>query len=89
MTGHGEYVVLDGLWSLRRYTGERNTFTENYGDQRSGELTGDGMALVEFVKAIREEREPIASIHDSIGTMRLYQAIYDAVCEGRDGVIPL
>jgi len=89
ITGHGEYVVLDGLWSLRRYTGEQNTFTENYGDQRSGELTGDGMALVEFVEAIREDREPIASIHDSVGTMRLYQAIYDAVCDGRDGVIPL
>ena len=89
ITGHGEYVVLDGLWSLRRYTGEQNTFTENYSDQRSGELTGDGMALVEFVTAIREDREPIASIHDSVETMRLYQAIYDAVCEGRDGVIPV
>ena len=89
ITGHGEYVVLDGLWSLRRYTGEQNTFTENYSDQRSGELTGDGMALVEFVRAIREDREPVASIHDSVGTMRLYQAIYDAVREGRDGVIPL
>jgi myo-inositol 2-dehydrogenase/D-chiro-inositol 1-dehydrogenase len=89
ITGHGEYVVLDGLWSLRRYTGEQNTFTENYSDQRSGELTGDGMALVEFVEAIREDREPIASIHDSVRTMRLYQAIYDAVRDGRDGVIPL
>jgi hypothetical protein len=23
-----------------------------------------------------------------VKTMRLYQAVYDAVCEGRDGVIP-
>ncbi len=89
ITGHGEYVVLDGLWSLRRYTGEQNTFTENYSDQRSGELTGDGVALREFAEAIREDREPVASIHDSIGTMRLYQALYDAVCAGRDGVIPI
>jgi len=88
ITGHGEYVVLDGLWSLRRYTGEQNTFTENHSDQRSGELTGDGVALMEFVKAIREDREPVASIHDAVKTMRLYQAVYDAVCEGRDGVIP-
>jgi myo-inositol 2-dehydrogenase/D-chiro-inositol 1-dehydrogenase len=89
LTGHGEYVVLDGLWSVRRYAPDRNTFTENYSDQRSGELTGDGPALVEFVSAIRDGREPLAGIHDAVGTMRLYQAIYDAVREGRDGVIPL
>jgi predicted dehydrogenase len=87
ITGHGEYVVLDGLWSIRRYTQAGNTFTENYSDQRSGELTGDGPALVEFVEAIREGREPVASIHDAIETMRLYQAIYDAVRDGRDGVL--
>jgi len=89
ITGHGEYVVLDGLWSVRRYTGDGNTFTENYSDQRSAELTGDGTALVEFARAIREGREPAASVHDAVGTMRLYQAIYDAIGQGRDGVIPI
>lgn len=87
ITGHGEYLVLDGLWSIRRYTQAENTFTENYSDQRSGELTGDGPALIEFVEAIREGRQPVASIHDAVETMRLYQAIYDAVRDHRDGVL--
>lgn len=87
LTGHGEYIVLDGIWSARRYTGAGNTFTENYSDQRSGELTGDGPALIEFASAIREQREPIASIHDAVATMRLYQAIYEAIREGREGVV--
>jgi len=87
ITGQGEYVVLDGLWTFKHYTGDRNSFSENYSDERSGELTGDGPALVEFVEAIREGREPIASIADSVETMRLLQAILEAVEEGRDGVI--
>jgi hypothetical protein len=82
-------VVLDSLWSVRRYTEGQNTFTENYSDQRSGELTGDGPALLEFVRAVRENRQPVASIHDAVETMRLYQAVYDAVSAGRDGVIPI
>ena len=85
VTGQGQYLVVDGLWSLKHYTQAGNTFTENYSDQRSGELTGDGYALIEFVEAIRQNREPSASIHDCVGTMRLYQLIYDAVREGRDG----
>jgi len=89
ITGQGEYIILDSLWSLKHYTGSQNTFTENYSDQRSGELTGDGHALIEFVEAIRHSREPIASIQDCVGTMRLYQAIYDAVREGRDGLLAL
>ena len=87
LTGHGEYVVLDGLWSVRRYTPAGNGFTENYSDQRSGELTGDGPALVEFVEAVRGGRPPVSSIDDAVGTMRLYEAVYDAVREGRDGVV--
>lgn len=87
ITGQGEYIIVDSLWSLKHYTASQNTFTENYSDQRSGELTGDAYALIEFVQAIREGREPIASIQDCVGTMRLYQAIYDAVREGRDGLI--
>jgi hypothetical protein len=43
--------------------------------------------LLEFVEAIRQEREPLASIQDAVGTMRLYQAIYEAVRHGRHGVI--
>lgn len=30
-----------------------STFTENYSDERSGELTGDAYALIEFVEALR------------------------------------
>ena len=41
----------------------------------------------EFVASIRENRQPIANIADCAKTMELYQAIYDAVCEGRDGII--
>jgi myo-inositol 2-dehydrogenase/D-chiro-inositol 1-dehydrogenase len=89
LTGEGEYIVLDGLWSIRHYTQDGNTFTENYSDERSGELTGDGHALNEFVAAIREAREPIANIQDCVKTMRLYQTIYDAVREERSGVIPI
>jgi predicted dehydrogenase len=87
ITGQGEYIVVDNLWSVKRYTQAQNTFTENYSDQRSGELTGDAYALIEFVEAIREGREPVASIHDAVESMRLYQAIYDAVQAGRDGII--
>ncbi len=87
ITGMGEYLVLDGLWSIKHYAEKRNTFTENYSDQRSGELTGDGLSLNEFVHAIRESREPISSIHDAVESMRLYQAVYDAVRGGRDGLV--
>jgi predicted dehydrogenase len=87
LTGQGEYAVLEGLWNIRHYTKARNTFTENYRDERSGELTGDAFALREFVAAIRDGREPTASIQDVVGTMALYQAIHDAVFEGRSGVI--
>lgn len=89
ITGQGEYIVVDSLWSIKHYTEAGNSFTENYSDERSGELTGDGYALKEFVAAIREGREPIAGIHDCVNTMRLYQAIYNAVQQGREGVIPL
>ncbi len=87
ITGQGEYIVVDGLWGFRHYTRADNTFSENYSDERSTELGGDGDALTEFVTAIRENREPIASIQDSLNTMRLYQAIYDAYLARRDGVI--
>jgi predicted dehydrogenase len=87
ITGQGQYLVLDGLWRVKHYTGAGNQFTENYSDQRSIELTGDAYALLEFVEAIRQEREPLASIQDAVGTMRLYQAIYEAVRHGRHGVI--
>jgi predicted dehydrogenase len=89
ITGQGAYIVIDNLWSIKHYTASQNTFTENYSDERSGELTGDAYALIEFVSAIREGREPVASIHDCLGTMKLYQAIYDAVQAGRDGLISL
>ena len=75
ITGQGEYIVLDGLWCVAHYTESQNYFTDNYSDQRTGELTGDGYSLTEFVSAIREEREPIASIRDCLGTMRLYEAV--------------
>ncbi len=87
ITGKSEYLVLDDLWSIKHYAQERNTFTENWSDERSGELTGDGPCLVEWVRAIREGREPIGSIADAVETMRLYQAIWDAVQEGRSGVV--
>ena len=75
ITGQGEYIILDGLWCVAHYTESQNHFTDNFSDQRTGELTGDGYSLTEFVSAIREEREPIASIHDCLGTMRLYEAV--------------
>jgi predicted dehydrogenase len=89
IAGQGEYIVLDGIWSYRHYTQAQNTFWENYSDERSTELGGDGGALTEFATAIREGREPVAGIHDAVGTMRLYQAIWDAYAEGRDGLLPL
>jgi predicted dehydrogenase len=85
ITGQSEYIVLDGLWTMKHYSESQNTFTENYSDERNGELTGDGYSLTEFVTAIRENREPIASIHDCLGTMKLYEA----VLERRKGVIAL
>ena len=89
LTGQGEYLILDGIWSMRRYAAEQNTFTENYSDERSIELTGDGPVLVEFVAAIREGREPIATIADARYSMQLYQTIYAAVVAGQQGTIPL
>ncbi len=87
LTGKGEYVVVDGLWGVKHYRAGGNTFTENYSDQRSGELTGDAASLNEFVAAVRQGREPVASVHDAVETMRLYQAVYDAIVEGREGEI--
>ena len=87
ITGEGEYLVLDDLWSIKHYGPEQNTFTENWSDERSGELTGDGPCLIEFTDAIREQREPISSMRDAVETMRLYQSIYDAVVANRSGVI--
>ena len=89
ITGQGEYIVVDGLWGVRHYAQAQNTFTENYSDERSTELGGDGAALTEFATAIREGRAPNPDIHDSLKTMRLYQAIYNAYAEGRDGIVPL
>ena len=85
ITGEGEYIVLDGLWEIAHYAESENVFTDNYSDQRNGELTGDGHSLTEFVNAIRENREPIASINDCLKSMRLYEA----VLERRKGVIIL
>ena len=85
ITGQGEYIVLDGLWEIAHYADSQNVFTDNYSDQRNGELTGDGHSLTEFVNAIRENREPIASISDCLKSMRLYEA----VLERRKGVITL
>lgn len=87
LTGQEEYVVLDGLWNIKRYSINQNTFTENYRDERSAELTGDGFSMREFVASVRENREPISSIQDCCKTMELYQAIYDAVQKGKEGVI--
>ena len=33
--------------------------------------------IIKVVNAIREDREPVASIHDCVGTMRLYEAVLD------------
>ena len=85
ITGQQEYIVLEGLWGFEHYTGSDNTFNSNFSDERNGELTGDGISLTEFVNAIREDREPIASIHDCVGTMRFY----DAVLQRKKGVISL
>jgi predicted dehydrogenase len=89
ITGQGEHVVLDGLWGYRHYTTDANTFSENYSDERSTELGGDGAALTEFVGAIREGRPPLTSIHDAVRTMCLYQAIYDAYLAGSQGRLEL
>jgi predicted dehydrogenase len=89
LTGQGAYVVLDDLWRVRHYEESQSTFTENYCDERVGELTGDGPALAEFVAAIREGREPVAGIRDCVETMRLYQAVHDAVAAGRSGAVDL
>ena len=89
ITGTGEYIILDGIWSIKHYSKKGNTFTENYSDQRSGELTGDGPSLIEWASAIREDRECNSSIQDATKTMRLYQAVYNAIKNGKDGVINL
>jgi len=83
ITGQGEYIILDGLWKIAHYTESQNVFTDNFSDQHNGELTGDGYSLTEFVRAVREEREPISSIHDCLGTMKLYEAVLSK----RQGVI--
>ncbi len=89
LTGQGEYLVVDSLWRVKHYTKSQNSFTENYRDQRSIELTGDAYALLEFSEAIREGRQPLSNIHESVRTMRLYQAIWGAVDAGRQGDISL
>lgn len=85
ITGQQEYIVLEGLWGFEHYTGGGNTFKSNFSDERNGELTGDGISLTEFANAIREDREPVSSIQDCVGTMRFY----DAVLQRKKGVISL
>ena len=60
--GEGEHILIDGLWGYRHFTSGDNTFSDNYSDERSTELGGDGPALIEFVTAIREGR-PSAQQH--------------------------
>lgn len=87
ITGHREYIQLEhGLQSVRYFTADRNTFTSNHSDEQSSILNGTQPALTEFVSAIRDHREPIASIQDCIGTMRFYEAVLKAVQEKRQGV---
>jgi UDP-N-acetylglucosamine 3-dehydrogenase len=87
LTGQGEYVIVDSLWRVKHYTPSGNHFTENYRDERSGELTGDAGSWREFASAIRAGREPSCSIHESVRTMELYQALHDAARDGRSGVV--
>ncbi len=87
LTGEGEYIILDSLWKLKHFTKEQNTFSENYRDERNGELTGDAGSFREFVDAIRSGREPVSGIQDCVHTMQLYQNIYNAVNDDREGVI--
>ena len=89
LTGEGEHIVVDGLWGYRHYTQGDNTVSDNYSDERSTELGGDGAALTEFVTAIREGRPPVADIADALKTMRLYQAIYDAYLAGLQGPLDI
>ncbi len=89
ITGEGEHVVVDGLWGFRHHTAGANTFSDNYSDERSTELGGDGAALTEFVTAVRTGRRPIADIQDALKTMTLYQAIYDAYLADRQGPVDL
>ena len=89
LTGEGSYVVVEDLWKVRSYREAGNTFTENHSDERVGELTGDGPALAEFAAAVRAGREPVCSIRDGVETMRLHQALHDAMRAGRAGTISL
>lgn len=89
ITGQGAYVVIDGLWGIKHYRQGENTFTENYSDERSGELTGDAGTLIEFTKAIREAREPVANMADCVNTIRVAEAVYLAVRDGHQGEIDL
>ena len=88
ITGQNQYIVLDGLWKIDHYTEGKNTFTDNFSDQRNGELTGDGLSLTEFVTAIREDRQPISNIQDCLETMRLYDAVLQTQ-QGGPTIVPL
>ena len=87
LTGQGEYIVVDSLWKVKHYTQSKNHFTENYRDERSGELTGDAGSWREFAAAIREGRQPVCNIHENVKTMELYQALYDAAMAGKSGIV--
>ena len=76
------------LWKIDHYTEGKNTFTDNFSDQRNGELTGDGLSLTEFVTAIREDRQPISNIEDCLETMRLYDAVLQTQ-QGGPTIVPL
>ena len=82
-------MIVDRLWGYRHLTAGANTFSDNYSDERSTELGGDGAALTEFVASIRDGRPPLTSIQDALHTMRLYQAIFDAYRSGRQGSLTL
>ena len=60
ITGRGRAHPDRRPVGLPALTAGDNTFSDNYSDERSTELGGDGAALTEFVTAIREGRPPVA-----------------------------
>lgn len=81
---YGNYLTIDSVGRLNRYHQGRiaDQYDRPLALQDSLRDIGYLGQLVEFLAAVREKREPEASIESSCQTMRLYEAICRSAAEG-------
>jgi predicted dehydrogenase len=94
VSGHDGYVVVEGLggaYGTERAILGRRDFGAPFHEEAI-EFRGDDRSWEEewreFVAAIREGREPLASGEDGLAALELAQAIYESARSGRAVGLP-